>query len=488
MADTAKNTLPTNVGELQRRVSSLEDQDISLRVENLSLRNEIKMLREERRLWFLEKYGPKSEKLSEDQLNLFQGEPSVHQQEIENEAELPEEEKSPKVPTKGKKRPGRTLLPDHLPRVEEIIPCDADQCSCARCGEEKAVIGYDTSEQLDVEPAKYFVKVTKREKRSCSKCPGKGISSAPLPPRILPKGKFSDRVILDIVLGKYRDHLPLHRQQGILLAEAGIEVSRSTLCNQITQVGSLCQSINAAMKKELFSTGYVQADETPVGLQSKETKGRNALGWFWEYSHPKGPVLFEFKKSRGREGPLKYLEGYKGLLQSDGYARKLAPEDPHPREILKIISKLYALEKQWREHGLTSEARQEQRALHSQPIMDELKAKFIATRKRVLPASALGKACDYGMNQWIHVENYVKHGQVEIDNNWCENAIRPIAIGRKNWLHIGSREAGERIAPIISIIETCRRMGINVRNYFADVLPGLGERPQSDLANLTPAA
>jgi transposase len=462
------------------------------------------------RLMRIGKYGPKSEKLNDAQLELLNLEPGVHAGEIETEAlqTITYQRKAPNP------RPGRQELPEHLARIEEIIACAPEQCRCGQCGKETRVIGYERSEQLEVEPAKYHVRVVKREKRACQSCPDQGVASAPAPPRILDKSKFSDRLIIQIVLAKYRDHLPLYRQRAQFLADARLDMALSTLCHQVTHVGGLCAALAREMKKDLLAGGYIQADETPVGVQSAKTKGRNHRGWIWEYSRPHGPVIFEFQMSRSREGPKEFLKNYLGLLQCDGYvaynnlghdgierlgcmahlrrkfheAHKVAKEDPLPREILERIKELYQIESQAREGQMSDGQRHELRQQRSAPIMKELKARILEIRQTVPPASATAKACDYALAQWDRVEKYLEYGQAEIDNNWAENAIRPIAIGRKNWMHIGSEEAGDKIAGILSIVETCRRLEINVRDYLMDVLPGLGERDQSELATLTPMA
>jgi transposase len=217
------------------------------------------------------------------------------------------------------KHPGRQQLPAGLPREEQIIACTLDQCVCSKCGKETIVIGYETSEQLDVEPAKYFVRVTKREKRACKACEEQGVQCAPLPARIIDKGLASDRVIIDTVLSKYADHVPIYRQSAILERETGIELSRATMDGWVMRVGELLSPIVAAMGRELLEGDYIQADETPVGVQMHDGRGKNRQAYLWQYSRPKGPVVFDFRLGREREGPKRVLGNFEGLLQSDGY-------------------------------------------------------------------------------------------------------------------------------------------------------------------------
>src|SRR5208337_3531101 len=176
---------------------------------------------------------------------------------------------------KPRPHPGRQELPADLPRVERVIACTPEQCTCPACGQPTAVIGYDVSEQLDVEPAKYFVVVTKREKRSCKHCEESGVAAAPPPARIIDKSLVSDRVVMDTVVAKYSDHLPLYRQSAILERETGVEIHRATLDGWVMRVGELLVPIADAMRNELLSKSYLQADETPVDVQMHDGRGHN---------------------------------------------------------------------------------------------------------------------------------------------------------------------------------------------------------------------
>jgi hypothetical protein len=268
-----------------------------------------------------------------------------------------------------------------------------------------------------------------------------------------------------------------------------------------------------AMREELLVGGYIQADETPVGVRSDLKKGRNHQGYIFEYSRPKADVVYDFQMSRGRAGPEGVLKEYKGVLQTDGYtgydqvgekggivhaaclahvrrkfheAHLIAKSDPLPREILESIAALYALEACAREEKMDADTRLALRKAQSAPLVKALKERLVEIRAAVLPKSALGKACSYALGLWPRLEVFLHNGRVEIDNNWCENGMRPIALGRKNWLHIGSPEAGIKIAAIASIFETCKRHGINVREYLLDVLPRIADWPSQRIAELTP--
>lgn len=480
------------------------------------LTDENKLLAQMLRLLRIAKYGPKSEQLSDQQLTLLELEPGVAAAEVETEAPRTAEEKTElEDPLAPKRRhPGRSELPAHLPRVEEVLACTPEQCLCQSCGGATKVIGYDASEELDLEPAKYFVRVTKREKRVCGRCAEGGVIAAALPEKIVEKGKASNAVVVDVILKKYRDHLPLYRQASILQREAGLELSRMTLCGWVMQGGSHLEAISREMRADLLAGGYIQADETPVGVQTEEETGSNHRAYLWQYSRPGGPVVFDFRMGRDRQGPREFLGQFNGRLQSDGYgaydkiggpsivfagcmtharrgfieALKVVPNESAAQQIVALIAMLYAVEKQARESSLSHAERKKLRQEKSAPVMAELKAKVLATRQAVLPQSALGKACDYTLGQWERLMVYLEYGEVEIDNNWCENAMRPTVLGRKNWLHIGSAEAGPRIAAITSIIETCRRLKINERDYLLDVLPKLPSWPITRIAEMTPMA
>jgi transposase len=259
----------------------------------------IRLLEEQLRKQRIEKYGPSSEKLSSQQLELLELEPGVSQEEVEAESER---EALPRSSKKKRKHPGRQTLPAGLPRVERIISCPPEQCVCA-CGAERGVIGYEESEQLDVEPAKYFVLVTRREKRACKCCEERGVVAAPVPVRIIEKSLVSDRIVIDTVVNKYASHLPLYRQSVILLRDAGIVISRATLCGWVMRVGDLLAPIVGVMGRELLSGTYIQADETPVDVQMGDGSGKDHQAYLWQYGTPGGAAVFQFRMGRGREGP-----------------------------------------------------------------------------------------------------------------------------------------------------------------------------------------
>ena len=215
---------------------------------------EVKLLKEVIRLMQIEKYGPKSEQLSAEQLELLESEPGVSAGEIDSEADRTEAEKRDVGQARKRRHPGRTELPAHLPRIERILTCTAEQCRCGACGAETKVIGYDISEELDMKPAEYFVQVTKREKRACPRCEEGGVMAAPLPAKIVEKGKLSNAVIVDVILKKYREHSPLYRQRAILDRDLGLDLSIATLCNGVITSGEWLEAIREGIESRL--TGW----------------------------------------------------------------------------------------------------------------------------------------------------------------------------------------------------------------------------------------
>jgi transposase len=471
----------------------------------------VRVLEERLRLVRIEKYGPGSEKLSDDQLELLELEPGVSSAEVQAESQREQLQ----LPLKqARKHPGRQQLPADLPRVEQMIACTAAQCICGKCGKETSVIGYESAEQLDVEPAKYFVRVTKREKRACKGCEEEGVQCAPLPARIIDKGLASDRLVIDTVVSKYADHCPLYRQSAILARETGIDLSRATLDGWVMRVGELLGPISRAMAQELLAGNYIQADETPVGVQSESVRGKNHQAYLWQYSRPGAAVVFDFRMGREREGPRRFLGNFEGILQSDGYAAydhvggpnivhaacwaharrkffqavELNPKDQSAIGIVAQIDELFGIDAQARDQGLSQEERQLLRLEKSKPLLEQIKTQIQTARSDALPKSVLAKACNYTLTLWTRLSRFLEYSQLELSNNLAENAMRPIALGRHNWIHIGSEQAGPRVAAIVSVVETCRRLKIPIREYLCSILPGLANLPINRVAELTPAS
>ena len=277
--------------------------------------------------------------------------------------------------------------------MEEVIACDAN---CARCGGATAVIGYDTSEVLDHEPAKWFVRVTKREKRACGKC--SGVRMAELGPRIVDKGLASDRVVIETVISKYCDHLPLYRQEAMLEREAGVEISRATMDGWVMRVGELLQPVAGAMRADLLRGSYVQADETVVPVQMHDGRGSDHQAYLWQYGTPGGETVFDFQLGRGRDGPAKFLKDWNGILQTDGYqaydqvggpglihvgcwaharrkfvdAVKVNPKDGAAIAMVTRMDALFLVDRHARQQKLGADERAALRREHGWPWVEEI--------------------------------------------------------------------------------------------------------------------
>jgi len=490
---------------------SQADENIALKRALALAHLQIQDLKAQLRLALIKKYGPGSEKLSDAQLSLLGLEPGVSN--VEAQAESVREPLPAATNRKPRPHPGRQELPAGLPRVERVIACAPEQCTCSACGQPTAVIGYDVSEQLDVEPAKYFVVVTKREKRACKHCEESGVAAAPAPARIIEKGLVSDQVVINTVIAKYSDHLPLYRQSVILEREAGVEISRATMDGWVMRVGELLIPIAEAMGRELLGGSYIQADETTVDVQMHDGRGQNHQAYLWQYGTPGGGVVFDFRLGRGRDGPKKFLGQFEGILQTDGYgaydhvggpkmvhaacwaharrkffeATQLNPSDAAATRIVGLIDDLFGIDAQAREWNLDHAARQELRLERTKPLVEVIRGEVDAARDSSLPASALGKAANYTLSLWRKLTRFLEYPELELSNNLAENSMRPVALGRKNWIHVGSQQAGPKVAAILSIVESCRRLKIPIREYLASVLPGLADIPIRRLTEFTPS-
>jgi len=492
----------------QAHIATLERELAWARLTIQKRDEQIRVLEERLRQRRMELLGPKSETLSDLQLRLLADEePGVTREEVE--AESRRDPVMPRTPRERKPHPGRKPLPETLPRVEETIPCADPQCR--RCGGETKVIGYDESEVLDREPAKWFVRVTRREKRVCAAC--SSIAMPELAPRIVDKGLASDRVVIETVVAKYVDHLPLYRQEAMLEREAGVELGRATLDGWVMRVGELLMPVVEAMRRDLLRASYLQADETIVPVQMHDKRGADHQAYLWHYGKPGGETVFDFQLGRGREGPAKFLKGWRGILQTDGYqaydsvggaglvqvgcwaharrkfvdAVKVNKEDAAAIAMATRMDALFLIDRGAREKNVTAGERFALRRQHALVWVEEIHQECLRLRSVSLPQSVLGQAVTYTLHQWPKLRRVFDHGHVELSNNLAENSMRPIALGRKNWLHVGSAKSGPKVAAILSVVESCRRLGVPVKEYLLAVLPGMAQRTLPEVASLTPA-
>jgi len=495
-------------------------QDLSVALQEIHWSKlKIQSLEEQLRQERIARFGPRSETLTDLQLSLLDEEPSVTLDDVAAETECealpgPETPDSRQTPKRKRKpHPGRQTLPAHLPRKEEIIPCVAEACTCQHCSQATTVIGYDESEQLDVEPAQYFVRVIKREKRACRHCAERSVMAAPLPERIIEKGLASNRVVVDTVIKKYCDHLPLYRQEAILRRDAGVEISRTTLDGWVMHVGEILAPIREGMRRSLLSEGYLQADETTVLVQVNDKSGKHHEGYLWQFGRPGGEVVFEFALGRGRDVAAGFLGQWDGKLQTDAYigydnvggpklihygcwsharrrfvdAVKVHQDDGDAVKMVLRMDALFTVERGADDLGLAGAEKLAYRLEHGESWLNEIHEAGLLLAPRVLPKSKIGEAVTYLLNQWEKLKRTFLDPAVELSNNIAENSMRPWALGRKNWLQVGSVKAGPKVAAIASVVESCRRLKLCVTDYLLAILPGLERRTLSEVASLTPS-
>jgi transposase len=403
-------------------------------------------------------------------------------------------------------RPVRQPLPAHLETERVVLePVEVRQ---QPAGWRK--LGEEVTEELDWKPAKFIKRLYIRPKYANAE----RIVIAPLPARLIEKGLPGAGLLTQVIVGKYEDHLPLYRQERIYRERHGVNLSRQTLCGWVEVAADWLSPIYREMKAGLVAGDYLQADETPIRYLDPDVKGKSQSGWLWTYSQPQGDVVFEWQVSRSREGPRAFLKSFRGKLQTDGYGvyESLSRERDgeltligcwaHARRglhealgegrsaawLVGQIGRLYAVEKQLREQKAGPQLRAAVRAWQSCPILERLRRALEIVRRRVLPKSLLGQAIDYTLARWAALIRYVDDGRLEIDNNLCENSIRPTAVGKKNFLFVGHPDAGQRSAVIYSVLGSCRRHGINPAEYLQDVFERLPKAKTSEVPALTPAA
>jgi len=458
-------------------------------------------------------YGRKSEKIDPNQLLLFQ-------QELLNESmEAVEKERTDPAHSsvidfeepdkRKKKRNGRSPLPKKLPRERILHEPSSEELICPCCNKERCRIGEEITEELEYIPARLYVKEHVRGKYACRECE-EGVVIGELPPRPIEKGRPGVGLLAHVAVSKYADHLPLYRQEKIFKRE-GVDISRSTLCEWIGWIAELLSPIVKELKNNLLEEILIQSDDTPVRVLDRSKKGKCHTGYLWSYCMPYGEVVYDFTMNRSHEGPKEFLAGFEGYLQADGYSgynealrsKKLKhigcmahvrrkfhaalSEAPKPAGIvLASIQKLYRIEGELRESEADATLRVKVRKEKAFPILEDLETLFMELKEIALPQSELGKAVSYALNQWPSIKRYTEVGEAEIDNNSCENTIRGVAVGRKNWLFCGSESGGKRAAILYSLIESCKRTSVEPFAYLSDVIDRVSTHPMSRIYELTP--
>lgn len=453
-------------------------------------------------------YGQKGEKFPShygdvSQINLFELGTTQEQQEDLSKEMLPVKPTEKKVPKKRAPGSGRMALPENLRREVIIIEPTEDVTGCI-------VIGEDITEVLSLNPAEFYVKRYVRRKYARSN--GEGIITGVLPERVIDKGIPCEGVIAQMITDKYVYGLPLHRQID-KYRRMGVNIPASTASDWMIKGWKHLVPLWELLKLLVINQKYIQADESPIKVLDRNHKNGIHQGYMWVYNAPvDGLVLFDYRKGRDSSGPKEMLEGYTGILQSDGYSVYESLFASHPNilliycmaharrkfvdalkddkarasDVLTKMQALYALEQEMRDNNLSWEERTVLRREKAVPVLDQLEKWMTEHAAIVRPTSPLGKAIAYTLPRWKGLSAYTEHGQIEIDNNLVENAIRPMAIGRKNYLFAGSHQAGEMTAAMYSFMACCKKNNIDEAKWIKDVFERIQSYKQKDLYQLLP--
>jgi len=414
--------------------------------------------------------------------------------------------RSPEHTPSAKDKPKRSPLPAHLPRVEVRHEPERTVCSCG-CALKR--IGEDVSEKLDYTPGVFHVERHIRGKWACAKC--QTLIQAPVPAQVIDKGVPTAGLLAQVLVAKYADHQPLYRQEGIF-ERAGLAIPRSTLAQWVGACGVRLQPLVDTLRAMLLERSVLHADETPVAMLTPG-KGRTHRAYIWSYSSTQfdavRAVVYDFADSRAAAHPKQFLQGWSGQLVCDDYSgykglfadgvtevgclaharRKFNDlwvnhKSPLAEEALKLFGALYDVERQTGE--LSAEERQRIRQSQSRPIADKLHQWLLLHRQKATDGTAMAKAIDYSLGRWEALTRFLADGHLPIDNNWVENRIRPIALGRSNWLFAGSLRAGKRAAAVMSLIQSARLNDHDPYQYLKDILDRLPTQPASRIGELLP--
>ncbi|MDP4188008.1 MAG: IS66 family transposase [Bacteroidota bacterium] len=444
---------------LQEKDKALEKKVNELTLDNLYLKHELEKLK---RMIF----GSKSERYTGGEnpaqlaLDLDMGPQPMKETIRENITYNREKPKG-----KEKIGHGRLVLPAHLPRRPIVLEPKTLVEGARKIGEE-------ITEVLDYTPGKLIVNKYIRPKYALPE--EQGIAIAEMPSLPIPKGNAGAGLLAHIIISKFVDHLPFYRQLQQFKRQDEIEIAPSTINGWFSQSSRLLEPLYDTLKKKIIETDYLMADETPIPVLTQDKPGATHKGYHWVYYSPVTKlVCFNYCKGRGREGPSAFLKDYSGSLQTDGYAGYNSFEQPgkikllscmaHARrkfeasldndpdrakQMLLLMQDLYAVERCAREQGMDATARKSLREEKAMPVLTKMETWLKANHEQVLPKSVIGGAISYTLALWPRLVRYMEDGRYEIDNNLVENSIRPVALGRKNYLFAGSHEAAQRAAMI----------------------------------------
>ena len=465
-----------------------------------------------------QRYGRKSERIDPAQLLLFAQEILAQAEPTTQPAPVPEPEPPPPqgAPQPKKNGHGRKPLPASLPRKPVMHDVAPDQLPCPDCGAMRQCIGREVREQLEYIPASLIVLQHIRPKYACPDCAAHVVTAERLPEPI-EKGLPGPGLMAHVAVCKYADHLPIYRQQGIY-GRQGVEISRSTMCDWMAVAAELLKPIVTLMMTKILESRVVQNDDTPVKVQDHDGKGIKT-GRLWDSigDHYHRYVVYRYTPDRSGDGPAEIFKDYEGYLQADAYSgydglyssgkiievgcmmharRKFyearTSDPPRAHQALAWIQLLYDVEKEAKEKHKTEEyeafvaARHALRGERSRPIFKQLHDWLKAEAPKVLPKSPIGEAIQYALNHWTALERPLEAGFLELDNGAAERAFKPVALGRKNWLFVGSDKGGETAAVLMSLCTTCKTLGIDPQAYLRDVLDRISTHPMSRIEELLP--
>mgnify|MGYP000010510715 CR=1 FL=1 len=509
--DTAQSQVAAIIQGFQTTLKNQKDElhhkEVELHHKELKIQALMLELAHLRRI----RYGVKNEALTAVQRDLF--DESCHEDMAAVAEEV--EQLTPSVPKPRRDRAGRQPLPTHLPRIEHRH--EPESCQCGQCGRDLVKIREDVTEQLDVEPARFFVHRHIRPQYACKAC--ETISAAPVPPAVIDGGMAAPGLLSWVLTGKYLDHLPLYRLEQIA-ARHQVQLSRSTLAEWVGRTGVALEPLVDRLTGYLRQGDSLHADETPV-QQLDPGRGKTRRAYLWAYRSNDlsgGPpiIVFDYQRSRSGQHPRAFLESWSGHLLVDDYSgykalfnaqqtltpcielgcwaharRKFfelhqANASPMALEALNRIGRLYTIEQQGKH--LDQAARARLRKEQSQPALEALYNWLLATRSKTANGGASAKALDYTLKRWPGLIRYAETGHLPIDNNPVENSIRPIALGKKNWLFAGSERAGRRAAVIQSLLGTAKLNGLDPAAWLKETLEKLPTWPNSRIDELLPLA
>jgi transposase len=452
----------------------------------------------------------KSEQLSKDQLALFEKlwKARHPEEESQKDAEPPAEEEAKPEKTPVQKRSGRQPLARHLVRERVVHDLGESEKHCNGCGKDLRLIAEETSERYEFIPAVMKVVEDVRLKYACD-CT---VKAADKPAQPIEKSTAGASVLAQVIVSKFADHLPLHRQERIF-ARYGVDISRKTMGGWLPPVTGLLEPLYKAAKKVLFESKVIGTDDTGVKVLDPKLPFART-GRIWPYvgdvRHP--VVVYDYTPTRGRDGPAKFLEGYTGYLQADAYSvydaffkparglievgcwmharryffKALDSDEAHMGPALHLIARLYAVEDRTNGLGLLGEERLALRQQLSAPLMEKLRQYLHEIQEEVLPKSPAARAVRYALNQWDALTRFLEDGDLEIDNGATERANRDIAVGRGNWTFFGSDGGGKTAAVLLSFIAMCKRNGVEPFAWFRDVLSRIAQHPIHRIEELLP--